>query len=280
MKKTTLNKLLAVFMAAAMLVCVLAGCGAKETPATTEAVVQDNAAPAGMLVLATEAAIKITYDSNAMVTELEGFNDYGIILVDEYGDYEGKSCVDVAKDMINASANAGNLSPRIKNVVLKLAIGSSLPTEDFLANVESAVQSALDTNGSVSKLVVIDTAGLDEEGYINLEFAKTLLMNHLGVEKLDAYYGSTSTTNGQYICTVEAGGEESSWTIDAVTGLISEATEEELLTDPEVTETFTDYDYSAEEEAAAGESEYIEEEAPTDAVVEEPSIETEPVIEE
>lgn len=279
MKTTTPNKILAVLMAAAMLICVLAGCSAEDAPAPTDTADNREATPAGILVLATEAAIKITYDTNAMVLELEGLNDYGIALADEYPDYAGKSCTEVVKDLINAAVNAGNLSPDIKNVIIKLAMGSAMPDNDFLENVGNEVQNALDAAGSASKLIVIDETGLDAEGYINLDIAKALLMNHLGVDKLDAYYGRTTPTNGQYICTVEAGGERTSWTINAVTGQISVATEEELMIEPEVPDYSEEYDYAAEEEAAANESQYVED-IFTDPAIEEPITETEPPVEE
>ena len=60
MKTTTPNKILAVLMAAAMLICVLAGCSAEDAPAPTDTADNREATPAGILVLATEAAIKIT----------------------------------------------------------------------------------------------------------------------------------------------------------------------------------------------------------------------------
>ena len=271
-----MKKILTILMVAAMLVCALAGCGKTDAPAQDPTGNVETAGPAGMLVLSTEASVKITYDSDAMVTELEGINDYGIILVDEYAGFEGKSCADVVKDLINAAVNAGNLSPDIKNVVIKLAVGSAKPGTNFLERVSAEAQNALTAAGSASKLVVIDETGLDEDGYINLDNAKVLLMNHLGVEKLDAYYGSTTPSNDLYICTVEAGGEESSWTIDAVTGLISEATEEELMSEPEEIETSEEYDYFGEEEAAASEA---EQDVATEPVIEDPTI-TEPVVEE
>lgn len=259
MKTIIQKKYLPVLLAVAMLIYVLAGCGAKnDTPSQSDIIDNEKATPVGMLVLATEAAVKISYDTNANVIKMEGVNEYGAFLIDEYTEYEGKSCADVVKDMINASVNAGNLSPDIKNVVLKLAAGSVQPTADFLSNVETAVQSALDVNGSVSKLVVIDESDLDAEGYINLEVTKTLLMNHLGVDKLDAYYGSTTPADGQYICTVNIGGEETSWVIDAVIGQISQATEEDLMNDPETTEYLEDYDYTDGEDIADDETEFIE----------------------
>lgn len=278
MKPTTLKKLLAILAAAAMLVCVLAGCGDQAAPAQTgsadgqnqdgTATGQDQTgsvdnASTGKLFFSTEAAIIITYDADGMVMAVQGINDYGIILVDEYTDYEGKSCADVVKELISASVDAGNLSPDVKNVVLKLAKGSVQPGTNFQETIGNEAQSALDAEGSSAKLTLIDVTDLNEDGYICLDTAKALLMNQLGVEKLDAYYGSDTPTNGAYICTVDVGGVESSYSINAVTGLIAEATEEELLGDPEATEPSQEYEYPYEGEATA-------EVEPTDTDIEVP----------
>lgn len=283
MNTTTLKKLLAILAVAAMLVCVLAGCGDQTAPQQTAPATgeqtQNNAAdtnPNGMLVLSTEASVKITYDADGMVLAVEGINDYGIILADEYTDYEGKSCADAVKELLVASVNSGNLSPDVKNVVIKLAVGSTQPGTNFLETIGTAAQDTLTAEGSSAKVTLIDVADLDEEGYISLDTAKALLMNQLGVEKLDAYYGSETPSNGAYVCTVDVGGVESAYSIDAVTGLIGEATEEDLMNDPEATEPSEEYEYNYEEEIIYEETqgENYTEPTVTDPVV------TEPVVEE
>lgn len=249
MKKTTVKKLLAALLSVAMLLCVFAGCSnepATQTTPTDQSVEVTDTIPVGMLVLSTEASVKINYDADGMALDVTGMNDHGIVLADSYTDYMGKSCVDVVKELIAAAHDAGNLSTAVKNIVIKLAVGSTQPGSHFLESLEAAAKEAAEAAGSSAVITAIDTTMLDEDGYITLDTAKALLMNELGVTALDAYYGSDIVSNDCYICTVEVGGIESSHSIDAVTGLISDATEEDLLGDSEYIEETEYIEYDPE----------------------------------
>ena len=261
MKMTYVKKFLAVLASAAMLVGILVGCGNQSAAEQTGSGTADdtgNNIPAGMVLLSTEAAINITYNADGMVLDVEGINDYGFILADGYTDYTGKSCADAVTDLITASSDAASLSPDVENVILKLSKGSAQPGTNFLETLGTAAQSALDSIGATAKLTLIGVDDLDEDGYISLDIAKALLMNQLGVDKLDAYYGSTSPSDDAYICTVDVGGVESSYSIDAVTGLISEATDEELMNDPAATDPAEEHTYDPEEEVGNGENDMDE----------------------
>lgn len=250
MKTTTVKKLLAALLSAVLLLCALAGCSsepASQTDPAGETQSISDPIPVGMLVLSTEASLKISYDADGMVLDVVGMNDHGIVLADSYTNYLGKSCADVVKELIAAAADAGHLRTSVKNIVIKLAVGSSQPGSHFLDTLETEAKTAAEAVGSAAAVTVIDTTMLDENGYINLDTAKALLMNQLGVTALDAYYGSDAPTGDCYICTVEVDGVESSYSIDAVTGLIADATEEELMGDSEYIEETEYYDPSSEE---------------------------------
>lgn len=251
MKTTTFKKLLAALLSATLVLCLLAGCGSK--PATQTDPKTDNLEittpiPAGMLVLSTEASVKISYDADGMALEVSGVNDHGIVLSDTYTDYLGKSCATVVKELILAASAAGNLSSAVKNIVIKQALGSAVPGAHFLESITTEAIAAAEEVGSSAVVTLIDLSGLNEDGYINLDNAKQLLMNQLGVTALDAYYGADIPSGDYYICTVEAGGIESSHTIDAVTGLIADASEEDLLgnSDEYIETEYVDYEQEIE----------------------------------
>ena len=152
-------------------------------------------------------------------------------------------------------------------VSFECCIGSAMPGSHFLETIATEAEAAAQEVGSSAVVTLIDETGLDEDGYINLDTAKALLANQLGVETLDAYYGSDTPTGDSYICTVEAGGIESSHSIDAITGLIADATEEELLGDVDGYEETEYYDYEQEFFEEEFYDELIEEEPVSDETV-------------
>lgn len=267
-----MKKFITAMLAVVMALCLLAGCGNDPAPKSTDPTIQDSK-PTGMLVLSTAASFSITYDSEGLVLNIDGNNDAGIELVDAYADYLGKACTTVVKELIAASSEAGYLSADVKNIVIKQSIRSQLPGTNFLESIASEVKAAAETAGSLAAVMLIDESKLDELGYINLETAKALLCNELGVEALDAYYGNETPDEGSYLCTVEVAGTQTSHNIDAFTGLITEATEDELLGDPEGEET-----YPVIENTEPNTEETIESDLAVDATLPDPTAteETEP----
>ena len=236
--KKTIKKLLALVLSAVMLLGMLSGCG-NETPKQTD---PDNTSSvptlAGMLVLSTAASFKITYDSEGMVMDVTGANDDGTMLANKY-ECLGKSCSTVVKELIAASGEAGKLSGDVKNIVLKLAVGSTLPTELFLDVLTGDAETAAKEAGSSAVVTAIGLDGLDADGYINYESAQLLLCNQLGAEKFDSIHGDTAPHNDIYLLTVTIGDVQSSHNIDAITGLITEASDEEPTDDSGYTEDTT-----------------------------------------
>lgn len=273
MKTTTLKRTLAALLATIMALCVLTGCTQKPAqPTETQSV--NNPLPVGMFVLTAGASVNVSYDADGLVVEISGNNDSGFALVESYTDYLGKSCADVAKELILAAVNGSHLTAHTKNIVLKQVNGVELPGTNFMQTIEDAVKAAAEEAKTTAVITLVDTEKMDEDGYINFETAQALLCNELGVEKLDAYYGLSTPTDGSYICTAEVGGDQTYHNIDAVTGLITEATEEELMggEDEEITEEETE---PVDDSVEPSEKEVPETEAPTTAT--EPDIEeTEP----
>lgn len=257
--KTT-KKLIALFLGAVMLLGLLAGCG--ETASTPKE--SGSPAPAvpvlsGMLVLSAKASFKISYDQDGMVMELAGANEDGEAIVAEYKDFNGKSCSTVAKELIAATAEA-TLLREAKSIVVKLAVGSQLPSETFLESVANEVSTAATENASTAYVVTVGLDALDEEGYINAETVQALLQNELGVEKFDSYVCDLSPRNGFYTAYVTVNGDNGAYLIDAVTGLITETVDEEYYTEPEYVEE-EEFDESFEEDT----SDYTEETTPEEA---------------
>lgn len=229
------KKLLALVLGAVMLLGLLAGCGeTTPKPNETKAPVPQVPTLSGMLVLSANAVFKINYDQDGMVMEIAGGNEEGSAIVAEY-EYSGKSCSTAVKELLAATAEA-TLLREANNIVLKLAIGSQLPSETFFDGIAKDAADAAADNGSSAYVVAIGLDGLDENGYINAEFAQKLLANHLGVTSFDSYNGDTEPRNDCYIVTVKTGEVAGTYSIDAVTGMVSETEGEETTGEPEYIE--------------------------------------------
>lgn len=225
-----MKKTIALILSAVLLLGLLAGCGS-EPAKKTDPVINEEI-PVGMFILSAGASVSISYNAEGTVMEIGGANELGDDLAEAYTEFDGKSCATVAKELIDAAAKSAYLNADVKNIIIKQSIRSELPGSNFLETIEAEVKAAAEAAGSKAEITLIDESMLDENGYINFETAKALLCVELGVEKLDQYYGSDTPNDGVYICTAEVAGVQTFHHIDAVTGLIQEATEEELLGDP------------------------------------------------
>jgi len=247
---TFTKKLLALLVSAVLLLGLLAGCGNEKAPAGETAEETAGNTPqaavlSGMLVLSAQASFKIGYDQEGMVMELSGANEPGETIAATYTDFAGKSCNTVVKELLAAVADA-TLLREAKNIVVKLAMGSALPSETFLDGIANAAAEAVADNACTGSVVAIGLDSLDEEGYINAETAQNLLKNQLGVTSFDSYNGDTTPRNDFYTVYVKAGAVEGTYLIDAVTGLITETVMEETG-EPEYIED-EEFDPSFEEE--------------------------------
>ena len=200
-----MKKFFAILLSIALL-CALCACGeTAKKPASTQPA---EAAVCGMLVLTTETAVKITYDTDGMVTDVAD--------AENYTDFLGKSCSTVVKELMESH----KLSPDVKNIVLKVSVGSQLPTQFFLEALTTDLENAAKALETSAKITVIGLDSLDESGFIKAETAESLLRNQLGntIEKLvandilinEAYSFTVTTTDG----------EIQVYNVDAVTGLI------------------------------------------------------------
>ena len=223
-----MKKFLAIVMSAVMLLGLFAGCG-KTEPTPTEPTGENLSTPvsAGLLVLNAAAALNISYDADGLVLSVEGIDDNGSALASEYTDYLGKSCSDAVCDLIAASVHSAFLTPEENYVMIKQAIGSTLPGATFLETIQKDAEAVLDTLGSTAMLVLLTEENLDENGYINLDAAKELVLAHLSVESFDVLDGSPSPINGQYSFRVTVGEVTEDLIVDAVSGDVYEGTLDE-----------------------------------------------------
>ena len=223
-----MKKFIAIMLSAVMMLGILAGCGVAE-PAPTAAAGDGVSTPmaAGLLVLNAAAAINISYDADGLVLNVEGIDDNGSTLASDYTDYLGKTCSDAICDLIAASIHSAFLTPEENYVMIKPAMGSTLPGATFLETIQVDTEAALASAGSTAVLVMLTEENLDSDGYINLETAKQLMLAHLARDSFDTLDGTPTPVNGQYSFRVTIGDVTEDLVVDAISGDVYEGTLEE-----------------------------------------------------
>ena len=206
---------------AVILICSMGGCAtASPTPTETTEAPVISPFPIGMLLLATDAAVKIEYNAVGQVTAVTGVNKQGLTIAAAYTDFADKDCATAVSELIQLSADNSYLPESVKTVVLKQIPGSKVPNDSFLDELTAQAQTALGAAGSAAKAVMIYNEQLDDRGYISAEAVKALLQSYLGVEKLESCSGADAPDGDAYSCTVTAGNETHTYNIDADTGII------------------------------------------------------------
>lgn len=216
-----MKKILAVLMSAMLLLGILAGCNA-EPPATDPTNKVSTPIAAGMLVLNAEASINISYDADGLVLDIEAADDNGSIVVGEYEGFLGKTCSDAVCDLIAGANRSGFLTEESTYIMIKQALGSALPGSTFLETIVKDAEAALTEAGLDAAVVLVTAENLDENGYIDLETAKALMLAYIARDSFDTLDGTTAPIDGAYGFAVTAGDLEGNYIVDAVTGDVFE----------------------------------------------------------
>ena len=257
--RMSVKKILALVLSIVMLLGIFTACG-KEEVADPDTPNYTNTATSGVIVVNTGAVFSVRYDTIGNVSGISGDNDQGMLLMEKYTDYEGKATADVIKELVKLSADEKILTDEISTLILKITSGTVFSSDESRDALIKAVQEALTEAGSKAIPMILDDDNLTGEGYLTLATVKTLLMNKLGIDKFDAFYGDTLPLNNYYIVTIELDGVQTSYSIDAYNGFISIATQEELLGDAEAPQ---------DEEVMPDYTEYIDEDISEDDPVQE-----------
>ncbi len=241
MKSNTCKKLLAIILCCAVFFSLLAGCKNEPAQPTDE---NGNVIPTGTLLLNFGAILSVSYDNKGQVLKVEGYDDQGVIIADNLTDHVGTPVKEFAEKLIRKCVDEAYLDTLTGSALIRLGMTSSLPYDNFIDEIKSAVEKALKNADTPLPILYIDKSVMDEEGYFNVDILKTLVTNYLGVAKLDAFYGDTTPSDGKYLCTVDAEEMQFSFVVDAFSGQIRKATPEDLLGDTDdYLEEEPNYDY-------------------------------------
>lgn len=223
----TCKRYFALLLCCVTLLGLLAGCKEEKVPQPTDE--NGKPIPTGTFTINMGAVLSISYDNQGCVLRVDGISSFGVMIADNLTSHIGKPCDQMIGELIDIAVENKYLGDSTKFFLIRLGMNSQLPNDKFLGNFTSAVENGLKKVNLSIPITYIDKSSMDEEGWFNLDIAQKLLMHHLGVTELEAYYGDKAAYHGEFLCTVDAAGQRSSHIIDATTGQIRTPTAEELL---------------------------------------------------
>lgn len=142
------KSILAFSLTLMMSVAGLTGCSSSRTNAPVSTGTE--LASGGVLHLSVNPEIAVAYDKDGNVTRVEGRNDDGSKLLNDYSGYEGKACRQVVAELVTAIGEAGYFVEEIegqkRQITIEIESGSKLPHNEFLDEVVSEVRYCVNSN--------------------------------------------------------------------------------------------------------------------------------------
>ena len=191
MKREKKSTMIAGLGLCAVLAAALSGCGSLPQAGAGQ---QDagSTAAVGSILLSVNPEIEVAYDARGKVVEVEGVNDDGRSVVGGYDGYEGRDTGAVMGELVHEISDdgyfEGGINGRERNIVLKMADGSSAPSDDFMEQVADSVRTAASGCGLTSSAYALDRDDLDDSGLIGIEAAKEIVLGQLGIDPASASF--------------------------------------------------------------------------------------------
>lgn len=212
----------------AVLAAALSGCGSLPQAGAGQQGAGSTAA-VGSILLSVNPEIEVAYDARGKVVEVEGVNDDGRSVVGGYDGYEGRDTGAVMGELVHEISDDGyfdgGINGRERNIVLKMADGSSEPSDGFIEQVADSVRTAASGCGLTSSAYALDQDDLDDSGLIGLEAAKEIVLGQLGIDPASASFRDHEyeLDDGVYELEFVYEGVEYDYEVDARTGKVLEA---------------------------------------------------------
>lgn len=230
MKRMNRKALVAGLGMSMVLAAALSGCGgAGQTTAAVSVPSEAVSEVAGYVLMSVNPEIELSYDGEGNVVELEGANDDGRSVLADYDDYRGRPADEVMSELVREidadGYFAGGVGGREKNIVLKVAEGSTYPSDDFMERIAESVKVTAGECGLGSGAYAVGTDRLDDAGLIGIDAAKEIVLGQLGIDPATAKFNDHEyeLDDGVYELEFVAGGVEYDYEVDARTGKVLEA---------------------------------------------------------
>lgn len=191
---------------------------------------QQQTTSAGTILLSVNPEILMDYDAAGNVVSLSGMNEDGKQVLSGYTNYEGRPCKEIAAELVNAINAGGYFDDTIegheKNIVLKVKRGSQQPSEEFLNEVNTAVQTAVNNSQIGSRALVLDDDDYDdaytEQGYLNKNAVEEIVRAQFGSNDIQFIEKDYDLDDGEYEVEFVLNGIKYEYEVNAVTGKVTE----------------------------------------------------------
>ncbi len=228
MKKINWKHKIAAASAILLSFSLLAGCAsAPQSSSAGESSSSQQDQTVGTILLSVNPEIEIDYDSQGLVQDVDGKNEDGKKVVENYADFSGKDCQTVVAELVEEIYQEGYFDNTIdghtKNIVVKLEAGSKYPDDAFLQEVAQGARSAIEAHKLSSSAMTVGEDDYAENGYIGLDKAKELVLAQLGLDEAKFTEKEYELDDGVYELEFTADGTEYDFEVDAVTGKIMKA---------------------------------------------------------
>ena len=134
-------------------------CGQREGADEGTAAQESGPKTGGVLYLSVNPEIAVFYDIDGNVIKVEGCNDDGSAILEDYTGYEGKAAGQVVTELVAAIGEAGYLVEEIegesRKITIEIETGSVLPNDTFLEEMVSEVRACVNEH--------------DWDGYVDVE---------------------------------------------------------------------------------------------------------------
>lgn len=209
------------------LIAGLSGCGGGVSASPAGG--SGDAAPIGSVLLSVNPEIEIAYDAQGDVVSVAGANEDGALVLADYDDAVGRPATTVAGELVGEIDDDGyfenGIGGRERNIVLKIADGSDVPSAHFMDDMATSVQHAASDRGLGSSAYALGEDDLDDAGLIGIDAAKQLVLGQLGLDPSGVTFHEHDyeLDDGVYELEFMTNGIEYDFEVDARTGKVLEA---------------------------------------------------------
>lgn len=163
-------------------VTVLAGCSTGIAKTDQPAPTQEASLPQeGSLIVSVNPKLELTFDENGIVQAIEGLNDDGKNILNSLTQKSGHQTRLAVVDIVKAIIDQGfiKLDDDDRHIELEIKQGSVLPSDDFMKNIVTDLQTFLKDNQLDNTLVVDDDSdyGVSDFGQSDFDDRKQEKIN-------------------------------------------------------------------------------------------------------
>lgn len=166
----------------------------------------------GIIALSVNPKLEIGYDDNNLVKEIQGKNDNGKAILNNYNDYVGKDVKIVINELVKEINKQGYFIDDIdgysKDIIIQIKAGSKVKDPNYLYELEEEVKDTISELQLASDLINIEEDDYDPNytnQYITLTKAQEIALKKVGFMECDVQFidKDYDLENGKHLYEIE-----------------------------------------------------------------------------